>query len=240
MTKTKTMEVDLTQLTPVKRYLKEMERVVYDKEWFKTADNFELYDMYRKIKIENGLRYDITIIHPRMFGKEFAKTKGHIHAGFYGEVYMVLEGEGLYFAQKWSDLPAQAGNSIEDAFVVHAKKGDVIIIPAGYGHVTINPGAQELKTANWVAESDQGNFEPFEKNQGACYYFIASQSQTNADSPAKVFTQGKNLGGQAQTYADPNNRGIWVKNEHYKNVPPLRFEEPLKEVPKDLDFLKSQ
>lgn len=29
----------------------------------------------------------------------------------------------------------------------------------------------------------------------------------------------------------------WIKNKNYKNVPPLRFEEPLKEVPKDLSFL---
>ncbi|MFI5205409.1 MAG: glucose-6-phosphate isomerase family protein [Candidatus Paceibacterales bacterium] len=192
--------IDLTNLTPDKRYLTEMENVVYDKEWFKTAENFELYDMYRKMKIENGLRYDVTIIHPHMFGNEFAKTKGHIHAGFYGEVYMVLDGEGFYFAQKGDE------NNIEDVFVVHAKKGDVILIPAGYGHVTINPSTQDLKTANWVAESDKGNFEPFERNQGACYYYITP--------------------------------GTWVKNDHYKNVPPLRFQEPLKEVPKDLEFLK--
>ncbi len=195
------MEVDLTQLTPDKRYLKEMENVVYDKEWFKTAENVELYDMYRKIKAEDGLRYDVTIIHPQMFGDEFAKTKGHIHAGFYGEVYIVLEGEGFYFAQKGDE------NLIEDVFVVHAKKGDIILIPAGYGHVTINPSNQELKTANWVAESDKGNFEPFERNQGACYYYLKEG---------------------------------WVKNEHYKNTPPLRFEEPLKEVPQDLDFLRAK
>jgi glucose-6-phosphate isomerase, archaeal len=195
------MGIDITKLTPEKRYLQEMERVIYDTEWFKTAKNIELYDMYRKIKIENGLRYDITVIHPKMLGREFVKTKGHIHAGFYGEVYMVLEGEGFYFAQKGDE------QIIEDVVVTHAKKGDVIIIPAGYGHVTINPSNQELKTANWVAETDKGNFEPFEKNQGACYYYT---------------TNG------------------WVKNEHYRNVPELRFEQPLKEVPTDLGFLKAK
>jgi len=30
----------------------------------------------------------------------------------------------------------------------------------------------------------------------------------------------------------------WVKNENYKSVPELRFEQPLKELPKDLEFLK--
>ena len=96
------MEVNLGGKTPDKRYLKEMEHVVRDKEWFTTAENFELYDMYRKLKVENGLRYDVTVIPPRMLGEEFVKTKGHIHAGFYGEVYMVLEGEGMYLAQKSS------------------------------------------------------------------------------------------------------------------------------------------
>ncbi len=225
------MEINLDDLKPDVRHLDEIRMVLADQEFAKTAENTDLYFMYRKIKVENGLRYDITIIPPKMFGQEFVKTKGHVHAGFYGEVYMVLEGEGIYFAQKGDE------NNIKDAFAVRAKKGDVIIIPAGYGHVTINPSKETLKTANWVAESDKGDFSLFERNQGACYYFIALQSQTSADSPAKVFSR-KNLGGQTQTYADPSGRGIWIKNEHYKNVPLLRFEEPLKEVPANLDFLK--
>ena len=195
------MEINLEGKTPDVRYLKEMENVVYDKEWFKTAENVELYYMYRKIKVENGLRYDVTVIPPKMFGTEFVKTKGHIHAGFYGEVYMVMEGEGIYFAQKGDE------NKIEDVFAVKAKQGDVIVIPAGYGHATINPSDKVLKTANWIAEHDKGNFEPFERNQGACYYYLQSG---------------------------------WVKNPHYKNVPELRFEEPLKEVPENLDFLRAK
>jgi glucose-6-phosphate isomerase len=89
--------------------------------------------------------------------------------------------------------------------VIKAKKGDIIKIPAGYGHVTINPSNQELKMANWVKEEDKGNFSLFEKTHGACYYYT---------------------------------KNGWVKNENYKNVPELRFEEPLKSIPQDLNFLK--
>lgn len=32
----------------------------------------------------------------------------------------------------------------------------------------------------------------------------------------------------------------WIKNKNYKKVPKLRFEKPLKEKPKSLDFLKAQ
>ena len=203
------MEIDLKELKPDVRQLSELKNVVYDKAWFALTDTtLELYKMYRKLKVENGLRYDVTIIAPKMLGEEFVKTKGHIHAGFYGEVYIVLEGEGFYFAQKGDE------NNIEDVFVTHGKKGDVILIPAGYGHVTINPGNQDLETANWVAEIDKGNFEPFERNQGACYYYLKSSSSDGSESTS------------------------WVKNEHYKQVPELRFEEPLKSVPENLDFLR--
>ena len=200
------MELELNNVKPDIRYLKELEKVVYDTEWFKTAENSELYYMYRKLKIENGLRYDITIIPPKMLGQEFVKTKGHIHAGFYGEIYVVLEGEGFYFAQKGDE------HTIEDVFVTHGKKGDVILIPAGYGHVTINASHETLKTANWVAENDKGNFEPFEKNQGACYYYIIHPDSKQA---------------------------TWVQNTHYQQVPALRFQEPLKSVPENLEFLKA-
>lgn len=195
------MEFNLKELTPDLRHLDDVRMVLADQDFAKTAENVELYKMYRKLEVKDGLRYDITTIPPQMFGNEFVKTKGHIHAGYYGEVYIVLEGEGIYFAQKGDE------NNIEDVFAVFAKKGDVIIIPAGYGHVTINPSSETLKTANWVAETDKGNFSLFEKNQGACYYYLAP--------------------------------GVWVKNEKYKQVPELRFEKPLKEIPTDLEFLKA-
>lgn len=204
------MDINLQDKTPDTRCLDDVRMVLADQEFAKTAENVELYKMYRQLEVKDGLRYDVTVIAPRMFGNEFVKTKGHIHAGFYGEVYMVLEGEGIYFAQLGDE------NEIKDVFAVHGKKGDVIVIPAGYGHVTINPGVGHLKTANWIAENDKGDFSVFEKNQGGCYYYLATPSTGS---------------GQA---------GEWVKNEHYKNVPALRFEEPLKEVPANLDFLKAK
>jgi glucose-6-phosphate isomerase len=162
------MNFDLKNLKPDVRHLDEIRGLLYDKEWEKTAPNFELYYMYRMLDEKNGLRYDITVIPPKMLGSEFAKTKGHNHAGYYGELYIVLEGEGFYLFQKGDE------NKIEDVCVVKAKKGESIIIPAGYGHVTINPSDKELKMANWVKKEDKGNFSFFEKMQGACYYYTTA------------------------------------------------------------------
>ena len=104
------------------------------------------------------------------------------------------------------------GEIVEDVYAVKAKKGDSTIIPPGYGHITINPSATEdLKTGDWTSENCKSDYYLFEKMNGACYYYLAT-----ADG-------GVN----------------WVKNKNYKSVPDLRFEEPLKEVPKNLDFLRA-
>lgn len=103
-------------------------------------------------------------------------------------------------------------NKIKDVYAVAAKVGESVIIPKEYGHVTINPSeTEDLKTSDWTAEGCKSDYSLFEKMHGACYYYILRPGS-----------------GQAE----------WIKNEHYKNIPPLRFEKPLKSLPKDLSFLK--
>src|SRR4030042_2389134 len=108
------------------RYLNDMKKVLYDQKWAKTAPNFELYYMYRGIKTRDDLRYDITVIPPRMLGKEFVKTKGHEHTGNFGELYTVLEGKAIYLLQKYEKGKK---NKIKDVYCVKAKKGESVIIP---------------------------------------------------------------------------------------------------------------
>lgn len=186
-------------IKPDIRFLNDMKEVLYDQKWGKHAPNFELYYMYRGIKKKAGLRYDKTVIPPLMLGQEFVKTKGHQHVGAYGEIYIVLAGQALYLMQKY------IGNKIEDVYAVQAKKGEVLIIPPHYGHITINPLKKEtLKEANWVSANCQNIYDSFIEKQGACYYFTS--------------------------------RG-WIKNKKYGRIPKLRFERPLKALPKNLELL---
>lgn len=157
--------MDLKNKKPDIRYLNDMREVLYDHEWAKTAPNFELYYMYRGLKEKDGLRYDITVIPARMLGQESTKTKGHEHVGNYGEVYIVLEGEAIYLIQK------RRGKEIIDVFAIKAKKGDVAVIPSGYGHITINSSKKDLKMANWMAGGVKSDYTPILKMEGACYYY---------------------------------------------------------------------
>jgi glucose-6-phosphate isomerase len=207
------MAIDLEKRKPDIRFLRDMESVVYDREWLKTAGNPELYYMYRDLKEKDGLRYDITIIPPQMMGREFVKTKGHEHIGSFGEIYIVLEGKGIYLIQKYSPSKKEKEEKIEDVRAIAAEKGDIIVIPSYYGHVTINPSSETLKTANWISPHCCSSYQLFEEKKGACYFALKNPASQELE---------------------------WLKNNNYQNVPELKFEEPQKELPENLGFLREK
>lgn len=168
------------EVDPDIRMLSDITDVVYDKDWLSGAQDAELYYMYRDLYLsnrdrdtilENSLRYDITVIPPRMLGVEYVKTLGHFHPlvpdkGIaYPELYEVLEGEAHYLIQKGCDV-------VEDIVIFKAGKGDKVIIPAGYGHVTINPSNKVLKMSNWVCRDFSSFYGPYKEKGGAAYLEI--------------------------------------------------------------------
>lgn len=147
------------------RTLKEMRNVLYDQKWAKSAKNFDVYYVWRGVKWKGELRYDITIIPPKMLGKEFPKTKGHKHLGKFKELINVLEGKAFYFSQ-WGK-----NNKVKKVEVIKAEKGDWIIYPPHGDHLTINPTKKRLVMANWLSKKCKSDYSLFEKMKGACYYY---------------------------------------------------------------------
>ena len=163
------------------RMLFDMKDVIYDRLWLSGAKNTELYYMYRELSLskkdaiamkEHGLRYDITVIPPRMLGCEFIKTAGHYHPFVpgtrttYPEIYEVLCGEANYILQK----PDREG--IEDVILIKAGVGDKVIIPPGYGHLTINTSNKVLEMANWVARDFESVYQPVKEKCGGVYFIL--------------------------------------------------------------------
>ena len=150
------------------RFLYDMKKVIYDREWLKTAKNFPLYYMYRGIKKKNDLRYDITVIPPKMLGQEFTKTKGNCNSKNYQELYIVLEGKAIFLMQRLQ------GKTVKDIMAVKAKKGDGVIVPPRHYVISINPSKNILKLGNWVPEKNKNVYKDLEKMHGAGYYFTES------------------------------------------------------------------
>jgi glucose-6-phosphate isomerase len=161
---------------PDVRMLHDMDEVLYDQEWARGAEDLELYYMYRDLFlsrrdgdlfVEQGIRYDITVIPPLMLGCEYVKTAGHYHPKVpgqivtYPEVYEVLEGEATYLLQK---------EDLSDVVVVRARAGDKVVVPPDYGHITINESNKRLKMANFVAREFSSIYDPIKKRGGGAYF----------------------------------------------------------------------
>ena len=92
------------------------------------------------------------------------KTKGHYHlknpAGIgYPELYEVIEGVAHVLLRK---------KTLDHLALVKATKGDIVIIPPGYGHVTINPSREEmLVMANLVSTAFVSEYAFYEIRHGA-------------------------------------------------------------------------
>ncbi|MBM4242085.1 MAG: glucose-6-phosphate isomerase [Euryarchaeota archaeon] len=179
------LEFGGNSVIPDIRKLSDMRDVIYDIEWLKTAKDADLYYMYRDLALnsqdraiimENGLRYDITVIPPGNLGVECIKTAGHYHPLIdntrysYPEVYEVLEGMAHYLLQR------RKNGIIMDVVMIEANEGDKVIVPPNYGHITINPSHEELKMANWVSRDFESIYEPYKECGGGAYFELRNRS----------------------------------------------------------------
>lgn len=159
-----------------------------------------LYAMHRGVHLkedenlfkEYGLRYDITQILPGLIGEEFIKTIGHYHKDSSSEIYEVLHGEALFLFQEVS------GGEI---YLIKAEIGEKVVIPLGYGHITVNCGNNYLVVADVSSIDMEPDYDFFKKYGGAAYHIV----KNNGDIKA-------------------------IKNENYSSVKELKIGKP-KEVP---------
>lgn len=171
----------------------------------------DVYHIYRNIgrtadlKMINkaGLEYDLTVIPPGKIGDEFVKTIGHYHPMKkdthvrYSEVYEVVYGKVFWLLQSASDDLER----LEEVYLVAGGQGQKLVVPLGFGHVSINPTDQALVLANWQVLGNQGIYEPYETHNGAAYYVIQSERLSRDGKTVTEFE--------------------FVPNLHYKHVPEL-------------------
>lgn len=167
------------------RRLSELKPVLLDEE-FVTASNGSqiLYTMFRnsigpghtEIFEKNKIRYDVTVIESYNLGRELCKTFGHYHPlsqdgmNSYPEMYEVIEGEASFLLQK------EAGNNITEAKIVNAVKNDKVIIPPGYGHISVNTGRGKLVLSNLVSSQFKSDYSKIKEKHGGAVYTIAEGS----------------------------------------------------------------
>lgn len=160
------------------------ERVVY--EVYREAEPEKDQDIIK----DKNIRYDITKIHPGRLGRELPKTFGHYHRPKEAEeIFKVISGRAMFLIQKYEARP----EIIKEVYLIEAGENEKIIVPPGFGIVSVNPEKTELVLANWIGREVKNDYQFYEKLRGACYYLTENEK------------------GEI----------IFEKNPHYKKVPAL-------------------
>ncbi len=163
----------------------------YQDEARKLPFSTPMYYMFRDVKrkedaqlLENSqIRYDITVLPPMKIGRELNKTYGHYHEMAnskltFPELYEVLSGEALYLLQKRQSL---VSNEVTHVYLVHAKKGQKVIVPPNFGHITINPSLTEpLVMDNLVESKFKSEYFLYKQKKGGAYFIFENERVKNA------------------------------------------------------------
>ncbi len=131
---------------------------------------------HREIFQEHGVRYDVTVMEHYNLGRESCKTFGHYHPvsedGFncYPEIYEVLSGKATFVLQK------MGSNNTMDVILIDAKENSRVLMPPGYGHITVNRGKGKLILSNLVSSRFQSEYGEIAEKRGGAVYLIEEGS----------------------------------------------------------------
>lgn len=163
---------------PGSRRFAELREVVAEPDAIGLIEEEIAYLTYRGVqRIEDdslasrGLRHDVTVTLPGTVGREFVKTAGHyhgLHANGIGwpEIYDVLAGSAVFVLQRADGDPAGSPLVTRGVAIV-AEAGDRLVIPPGYGHVTVNTGSAPLAVADLVAVASTNHYVDYRARRGA-------------------------------------------------------------------------
>lgn len=171
-----TKEFALPSLTP--RKIKELKLYLRDGRIPSSLIKKDAYLMYRGVCLkkdrdlfeENHLRYDITVIFPYQFEKEFNKTIGHCHST--PEIYEILSGEAIFLIQG-------PKTSVEKIYLKKVKAPAIIILPAFYNHLIINPSNSFLIVADIFSNQVQSDYSILKNHYGAGYHILSTGNVKN-------------------------------------------------------------
>ena len=75
---------------------------------------------------------------------------------------------------------------VQRVVVVEARAGDVVLMPPGWGHVSVNAGDTPLVMCNWIADACKAVAEPYLERRGAAWHAVRQQGRLSM-SPNRAY-----------------------------------------------------
>lgn len=137
-----------------------------------------------------------------VMGREPVRSQGHIHSvspscgSSTPEVYEIWEGCGIiYMQQSGEDDPGLC-------YAVYAKEGDVVIVPPGWVHATINGDVgQNMTFGAWCVRDYGFEYEQVRRHNGIAY-FPRAEGSIISWHPNPSYHGGRLIQKEARTYED--------------------------------------
>jgi len=164
----------------------------------------------KKILIERNLLYGACLYNKGQVGDEPVRSQGHIHFQSpscqcsTGELYEIWHGKAIVFMQEnATDHPGRI-------FAVEGDAGDVILVPPGWAHYTVNANPNEpMAFGAWCVRDYGFDYKDVREHRGLAYYPIVNDSAID-----------------------------FIPNPHYQQVDIIR-KKPRKYLEFNLDYSKS-
>ena len=135
-------------------------------------------------------------------GQEPVRSQGHIHAvspscgSSTPEVYEIWSGEAvIYIQESGEDDPGRC-------CAVHARPGDVVIVPPGYVHATVNADPRRSMTFGAWCVRDYGFDYRAVRRHGGIAFFPYMDGDTLKWRENPTYQGGKLIIKEARTYED--------------------------------------
>lgn len=128
-------------------------------------------DIDKEDIVSRNLLFGVVTYVKGTIGKEPVRSQGHIHAISRScgcstpEVYEIWEGEAIIYMQESGK--DDAGN----CYAVHAKAGEVVIVPPGWVHATINANKDcNMTFGAWCVRDYGFDYKDVKQHHGIAYF----------------------------------------------------------------------
>lgn len=133
---------------------------------------------HREDLVKRNLLYGAMIFGKGQVGIEPIRSQGHVHAisascnASTPEVYEIWSGEAIIYMQEYDkDEPGRC-------IAVKAKAGDVVIVPPGWAHSTINANPEyEMTFGAWCVRDYGFDYVGIRSHVGVAYFPIVTEGK---------------------------------------------------------------
>ena len=158
-------EENVRMLSHMDRLFRDLESN-YEDEPLYYMINGVCYPEHRELYNKYDLKYEYTVLLPKLIAGEYLKAHGHIHYAKTDpnksimEFMEVIHGEGAFLLF----LPTERGFEVT---IVNVKPGDRFIVPKEYYHLTINTGREPFIFSDIISTISGGDYSLLKEKKGA-------------------------------------------------------------------------